>query len=685
MKEKMKPLEELQKSLFQEIKNRIKQTDETVPYQWLDYMYYSRVSWSFWNDDNVVKTEDEKQYKIYCRKKLGSEKEEVMLDLNELETELGTEFLELEVLDISPDQNILAYSIDIEGDEFYDLYFKDLTTGKLLKQRIDREDRMDTSFEFGSDSKSIIFAVCDDAHRAHKVYRTTIDVTAQVDSRSDCEKISLDEDCEMIYEECDEKFFVSVSKPNTDKYIFVESSSNITTEWYYIRSDELASGQLKLFANKKRKEGVEFYVDHQDGYFYIWHNDGNFVNFVLCKTPENNPDFDTAQCAIPYDEHFFTEDVICFANHIAIFGRRGGVPKLVIMDPHGVKPEREVVFPEPSYDLESSDNFNFNTNIIRIVYSSFVTPETTFDYNMDTNEFTTLKQEEVLGGYDKTQYKQEKIMIPSRDGIQIPVSLVYKKQEGGSIVMDGNNPCLLYGYGAYGYSIDAYFSHSLISLLDRGFVYASVAVRGGAECGRSHYLSGKLLNKRNSFNDFIDAAEHLIKTGWTKPDKLVCKGGSAGGLLIGSTIAMRPELFCAAVLEVPFVDVMNSMLDTSIPLTETEKDEWGNPELAHFFDYMISYSPYDNIDKEENVDKAFPSILVDHAFHDSRVQYWEGLKFVAKVRHFMTNKRKEASLVLCKTNMQQGHGGGTQRYEQYKETAFRYAFIINQVQPEEKK
>ncbi|KAF0979056.1 hypothetical protein FDP41_002126 [Naegleria fowleri] len=674
-KEKMKPLKNLQDTIFKEIKDRILQTDESVPYVWKDYLYYTR-------------TEDGKDYKIYCRKALeeGS-KEEILIDLNELSKELETDFLELGMYEISPDQKILAFSIDVDGDEFYDLYFKDLTNGKIYSFFISKDENLDTSFEFGNDSRTVVFAVCDEAHRPYRVYRKTLAMNSFVDKLEDCQTISVKEDCELIFEELDERFFVSVCKTLSEEFIFIDTCSNNTCEYHYIRTDDLPKDNLRLFANKKRKEGVEFYISHHTNHFYVWHNDDGYINFRLMRTPVENPDFNNLEEVLPYNPEFYTEDLVCFKDHLALFGRSEGVPKLIILDPHNVNSPKEVEFNEPFYELEPCENYTFDNSRIRIVYSSFITPTTTYEYDMQNHEFNILKQEVVLGDFDPNQYMQRKILVTARDGVKIPIGLVYKKRNNSDtgIELDGNNPLLLYGYGAYGCSLDAYFSHAIFSLLDRGFVYAIAGVRGGSENGRGHYQDGKLLKKKNSFYDFIDCAEYLIKEGWTNPNKLVIEGGSAGGLLIGGVLAFNPELFRAAILEDPFVDVINSLSDPSIPLSVTEYDEWGNPQNEKHFEYMLSYSPYDNMDKEENVEKSYPAILIDHALNDSRVQYWEGLKFVAKLRYFYSTPERTRyfptpSLILCKTNMKQGHGGASQRYEAYKEIAYRYSFVISQVQ-----
>ena len=608
-------------------------------------------------------------------------KEEILLDLNQIAHEFETEYLDLGFYDISPDQNIMAYSIDVDGDEYYEMYFKDLKSGKIIAEYISRDECLDTSFEFGTDSRTIIFVTCDEAHRPYKVYRKTLNVEEQVENIEDCKRISLENECEMVYCDMNEKFNVAAYKTLTDEFIFIESISNNTCEYRYLRVDDLPSSEFKLFANRERKEGIELYITHHKDHFYFWHNDEGFVNFKLFKTTVENPDLDNAPEFLPYNPDFYIESLVAFENHLAMFGRSEGVPKLVILDPNGEKQPKEVEFPEPSYDLGESENYIYESNLIRLTYSSFLTPETTYEYNMDTQEFKILKQEKVLGDFDKNNYVQKKLMVPSRDGkAKIPLHILYKKSSiNGDIELDGSHPLLLYGYGAYSICNDASFSYSIFSLLDRGVIYAVSSVRGGSELGRDWYLQGKLLNKKNTFYDFIDSAEYLIQQGWTNPGKLAIEGGSAGGLLIGSVLCMRPEIFRAAILEVPFVDLISSMMDPSMPLCCTEYDEWGNPTIKKFYDYMIQYSPYDNIDCEENVNKPFPSILVDHALNDSRVQYWEGLKFVARLRHFQKTHSKPG-LILCKTNMKQGHGGAAQRYEGYKELAFRFAFILSQIQ-----
>nr|CAG4715554.1 unnamed protein product [Naegleria fowleri] len=669
----LKHTEELQEKLFYEIKNRIKQTDNTVPYRMKDYVYYS-------------KTEDGKQFSIYCRKPIINENEhgneQVLLDLNELAEELKTNFVNLGIYKVSPSQDLLAYSIDTDGSEYYDLYVKNLNTGKLLRDRIDKSSKIARSFEFSTDSRTVVFTIYDDTHRPYKVFRTKLDIDTYVDERSQCKPIELD-NCELLYTDHDEKFFVSVRKTLSEQYVFIDSSSNITSECHYLQANDLETGTFKLFGDKPRKTGLEFSVTHQGDYFYIVHNEGDNVNFKVTRTPITNPCFDTAEDFVPYNEKFYCEALLAFNKHLALFGRSGGVPKLVILDPQRKVAPREVEFPEPSFDLSPSNNKEYDTFKVRISYSSFLTPPTVYDYDMENDKLIVLKQDEVLGGYDKTIYKQEKISAKSRDGVtEIPISIVYKKRsEQNPLVLDGDNPLLLYAYGSYGACIDAYFSYALFSLLDRGFVYALAAIRGGAENGRNWYLDGKLLKKKNTFNDFIDCAEYLINEKYTKPEKLAIYGGSAGGLLIGAVVNMRPELFKAAILQVPFVDVINTMCDATLPLTVTEYEEWGCPLEKEYFDYMKSYSPYDNIENDENIDKPYPSILIDQSFNDTRVNYWEGAKYVARLRHFFATKKKNqnTSVILCKTNMSQGHSGSAGRYDRYKETAFRYAFLIDQL------
>ncbi|KAL9642909.1 hypothetical protein ABK040_010604 [Willaertia magna] len=729
--EKTKHLESLQNQLFEEIKNRIKQTDETVPYRINNYYYYS-------------KTEEGKQLRIYCRKKIKNnleniiitnidndiyleKEEEILLDLNKLQEELKVDFLTLGIFKICPKtENLLVYSIDTNGSEFYDVYFYNLKESKFLNLKINKDQHVGCNFEFLNEN--IYFTQYDTTHRPYRIYKYKIpNLNDLVINRNDCNELIIkdNEFVKLIYEDLDERFFVSIYKSLSQEYLFIDSSSKITSELYFLKIKDLNNNLDHFKLIKKREQGLEYYVCQKDEYFYIWHNLNEFINFKLIKVPiidiiNNNENIFLKKEYeyIPYTDNFYIENVIAFKNHLTIFGRSEGVPQLIIIpSPSSSLPNKEenelnkelnnryqVTFPEPSYELYPIHNREFNSNKIRFIYSSFITPETTFDYDMNKKEFIKLKQDEVLGNYNQLNYKMKKIFAKSRDGhTDIPISLVYKinnltnidnlTNKDNDLDLNGNHPLLLYGYGSYGATIDAYFSHSIISLLDRGFIYAIASIRGGAENGRKWYNDGKLLQKKNTFYDFIDSAKYLIKEKYTNKNKLAIYGGSAGGLLIGACLNFNPNLFKSAILQVPFVDCVNTMLDANLPLTVTEYEEWGNPNEKHVYDYMMSYSPYDmidniHLDNSTNMDsttnlekKTFPSILIDQSLNDTRVGFWEGTKYCAKLRyHLLKNKLLDKEpFILCKTNMGAGHGGKSGRYERYKEIAFRYAFLIDQL------
>jgi oligopeptidase B len=629
----MKPTVEFQAALYKEMLGRIRQTDRAVPYRLGDYYYYSR-------------TEEGKQYPIYGRRKGSIEaKEEITLDLNEMAK--GLKYFAIGVYSVSDDGNLLAYSTDTTGYRQYTLHVKDLRTGQVLPDTLERV----TAAAWSTDNKTILF-VTEDAttKRNDKVWRYTLGDAPDKKSPGD-----------LVYEEKDELYDVGLYRTRDRKYAVIQSESKDTTEARYIPSDRpTAQPHLVL----PREKDHEYYVDHRDGLLYIRTNKGA-KNFRLVTAPVSDAQPKNWKEIIAPGKAVKIEDFDLFANHMVVTEREDGLLKLKVTDFRSGKTQN-VDFPEPVYTAGGSTNPEYNTKTFRFNYQSLITPSSVFDYDMDSGKRTLLKQTEVLGGYDPSRYTSERIYATAQDGTKIPMSVVYRK----GLKLDGKNPALLYGYGSYGISIDPTFSSSRLSLLDRGVVYAIAHIRGGGELGEEWYDAGKMMSKRNTFTDFIASAEHLIKQNYTASDRLVIQGGSAGGLLMGAVTNMRPDLFKAVVAQVPFVDVINTMLDASLPLTTSEYLEWGNPNVKADYDYIRSYSPYDNIGA-----KNYPAMLIKVSLNDSQVPYWEGAKFAARLRSIKT----DSNPLLLKTNMGAGHGGSSGRYDALHELAFDYAFMLSQL------
>jgi oligopeptidase B len=626
--EYMKPTVPFQDSLYKEMLGRIKQQDMGVPYRLGDYFYYTR-------------TEEGKQYPIYCRKKGSMDaQEQVTLDLNEMAK--GLKYFAVGNYTVSDNGNILAYSTDSTGYRQYTLHFKDLTSGEVLPDQIERV----TSAVWAADNKTV-FAVTEDqvTKRSDKFWRHTLGNSTN----------------DLVFEEKDELYDIGVSRTRDRKYAFLQSESKTTTEVRYIPSDAPAAEPKVIVP---RENDHEYYVDHRDGLFYIRTNK-NAKNFRLVTAPVSDPQVRNWKEVIAGRKGVKLDDIDLFAKHMVVTEREDGLRKLKIMSFETGKTEN-VSFPEPVYTVSGSANPEYNTGTFRFNYQSMVTPSSVFDYDMNTGKRMLMKQTEVLGGFDSSRYTSERIYATASDGARIPMSIVYKK----GLKLDGRNPALLYGYGSYGISMDPTFSSARISLLDRGVVYAIAHIRGGGEMGEEWYDAGKMMTKRTTFTDFISAAEHLIKAKYTAGDRLVIQGGSAGGLLMGAVTNMRPDLFKAVVAQVPFVDVVNTMLDASLPLTTSEYLEWGNPNKKPEYDYIRTYSPYDNI-----AAKKYPAMLIKVSVNDSQVPYWEGAKFAAKLRATKTDNNP----LLLKTNMGAGHGGASGRYDALHESAFDYAFILTQM------
>ena len=619
----MKPSEGLQKKLYKEMLARIKETDTEVPYREGAYYYYSR-------------TEKGKQYRIFCRRQGSPEAAEaVILDVNRLAQ--GHKFYSVGAVEISPDGNLLAYSSDTSGFREYTMHLKDLRNGRVLSDRIEKV----RSVAWASDNRTLFYVREDGTKRAYRLYRHL------VGSKDD----------QLIYEEADARFSLSVARSRSRAYLFLTCHSATTSEVRYLRADAPAF-PWKLVAARQPEH--EYYVDHGQALFYVVTNDKG-RNFRLVTAPAEDPSPGNWKEKIPQRAEVMLEGVDVFARHLVAHERAGGFPKLRVIRLSDSE-SHVIAMPEPVYSVGGGANFVFHTDVFRFHYDSYITPDTEYDYHLDRRERKMLKQREVRG-YEPAKYRSELHYSVAPDGTRVPISLVYRIDRRA----DTAQPLLLYGYGAYGYPLDVDFSSARLSLLDRGVIYGVAHVRGGGEMGKRWHDEGRMLKKMNTFTDFISCAEHLIGEHYTDPGKLVIQGGSAGGLLMGAVTNMRPELFRAVVADVPFVDVINTMLDDRLPLTTGEYEEWGNPKDKDYYDYMKSYSPYDNLSA-----KDYPAMLVETSLNDSQVMYWEPAKYVARLRRLKT----DGNPLLLRVNMDAGHGGASGRYEFLKEIAFTYAFVL---------
>jgi oligopeptidase B len=619
----------LQTQLYEEMLGRIQETDLSVPYKDGDYYYYSR-------------TEAGKAYPIHCRKRGSLDgDEEVLLDENILAE--GHEFFELGAFDVSPDHQLLAYSVDTNGSELFTLYFLNLSTRELYPESIPETYY---SLAWGNDCRTVFYTQVDGAHRPFKLFRHQLNSAIETDV--------------LVYHETDDFYYLNIDKTRSEAYLLMNLSSKITSEIHYLDANN-PTGEFQII--RPRTTGVEYDVEHHSDVFYIITNDGA-MNFKLMSAPVVSPGVENWQTVIPHREDTMLSDVSAFVDHLVIYERTAGLPQIRIRQLASGQ-EHYVTFPEPTYEVGEGANPDFNTKTLRFGYTSLVTPSSVFDYDLETQERELKKETPVLGGYDRTQYISERLQAIAPDGTKVPLSLLYKK----GITPNGENPLLMIGYGSYGYNYPDNFSSVRLSLLDRGVVLAIAHIRGGAELGRKWYEDGKFLYKKNTFTDFIACAEHLIAQGWTSADHLAISGGSAGGLLMGAVVNMRPDLFKAVVAQVPFVDVVSTILDTSLPLSAMEWEEWGNPNDPVYYDYMKSYSPYDNVEA-----KDYPAMLITAGLNDPRVSYWEPAKWTAKLRDLKTDH----NVLLLKTNMDAGHAGASGRYEQLKEIAFEYAFLLGQ-------
>lgn len=621
--------EALQKKLYDEIVGRIKQTDESVPYRDNGYWYYSRF-------------EEGQEYPIYCRKKGTMDAaEEVLLNVNEMAK--GHDYYQVGGLRVSEDNNLLAYSVDTVSRRRYTVYVKDLATGQLIDEPIVNTTGGVT---WANDNKTFFYSRMDSVTLLPKwIVKHKLGNSPSNDV--------------VVYEEKDDTFYSYIYKTKSKKFLVIGGQSTLTND-FQILDANTPDGKWKNFTPRER--GLEYSFDHYQDKFYIVTN-WDALNFKLMETPDTKTEKSNWKEKIAHRNDVLLEDIDIFKNYLVVSERSKASTNLRIIN-QKTNEEHYLDFGEPAYTLYSSTNLEFDTDLLRYGYTSLTTPNSTYDYNMKTRERKLLKQQEVVGGYNPADYQTERLWATADDGTQIPMSIVYKK----GIKKEGTNPTLLYGYGSYGASMDPTFSSTRLSLLNRGFVYAIAHIRGGQEMGRQWYEDGKMFKKKNTFTDFIDCAEYLIEENYTAPEHLFATGGSAGGLLMGAVVNMRPELFKGVIAEVPFVDVVTTMLDESIPLTTGEFDEWGNPKNPESYMYMLEYSPYDQV-KPQN----YPNLLVTTGFHDSQVQYWEPAKWVAKLRELKTDN----NTLLLRTNMETGHGGTTGRFKVYEETAQEYAFILD--------
>ncbi|QQS47558.1 MAG: S9 family peptidase [Acidobacteriota bacterium] len=619
---------DFQESLYKEMLARIKETDENVPYKDGGYYYYTR-------------TVQGQQYPIYCRRKGSLEAgEEITLDMNEMSK--GRKYFSVGLYDVADDENQLAFSTDTTGFRQYSLYFKDLSTGRISDKVADRV----TSFAWADDNKTIFYTQEDPTtKRPSKLFRHRLG-----ESNHD-----------LIYEEKDELYALYTTRTRSKSYILAVSTSSTTSEVRYLPSAR-PSNSLKLFL--PRKKDHEYYVDHIGEDFYIRTNDKG-KNFRLVKAPVADPSASKWKELVPHRKDVMLEGIDCFASHYVLEERKNGIPQLGITDLKSGA-THYIEQPEPVYVAFPMQNAEFTTSNLRFSYESLITPKSVYDYDVATRRRTLKKQQPVLGGYQPELYKSERLEATASDGTKIPVSIVYRKE----LKQDGSRPLLLEAYGSYGIPYDVDFDSTRLSLLDRGVIYAVAHIRGGGDLGKEWHDQGKMMVKKNTFTDFIASAEHLIREKYTSSDRIVITGGSAGGLLMGAVTNMRPDLFKAVVSYVPFVDVINTMLDETLPLTVGEFLEWGNPREKAAFDYMYSYSPYDNIER-----KNYPTILVRTSVNDSQVMYWEPAKYVAKLRAMKTDRNP----LLFKVKIDPGgHGGSSGRYDRLKDQAFDYVFILEQ-------
>ncbi|MFA8449194.1 MAG: S9 family peptidase [Bacteroidales bacterium] len=626
--EQMKPVEQFREDLFKELVARIKQNDMSVPSRLRNYYYYNRF-------------EKGQEYPVFCRKKGNLDAdEEIILDCNELAK--GHSFFQIGGVSVSHDNMRLAFSVDNIGRRKYNIKIKDLATGEISDQEIEN-----TSGEvsWANDNKSIFFVRKDEETlRPYQVYRCCFDNQFHDET--------------LVYEDLDETFYVSVGKSKSEQFIVIHSESTVSSEVWVLDAYD-PTGEFKVIT--PREKDLEYTVAHFEDKFYIKTN-LDAKNFCIMETSIHNPSKENWKILIPHRDDVLLETYSVFNDYLVLDERIKGLHCLRILSWDKTL-DYYISMPEETYTAYMGLNADFDSTKLRYGYTSMTTPTSIIEFDMKTKKKKLLKQYEVEGKYNSDDYSAERLFAKAKDGAEIPISIVYKK----GLKKDGSHPCLIYGYGSYGSSLDPFFSPSRLSLLDRGFSFAIAHIRGGEEMGRRWYEEGKLLKKKNTFTDFISCSEFLIKEGFTSSQHLYASGGSAGGLLMGAVLNMAPQLYNGVAASVPFVDVVTTMLDETIPLTTGEYDEWGNPNVKEYYDYMLSYSPYDNVDK-----KDYPSILVTTGLHDSQVQYWEPAKWVARLRDRKTDK----NLLLMHCDMEVGHGGASGRFKQFKDTALEFAFYF---------
>ena len=622
---------EFQTALFEEMKARIKEDDQSVPYFYNGYFYITRF-------------EKGKDYPIYARKKENlNSPEEILFDCNEMAK--GHAYFQMTGLSVSDDNQWIAFGIDTVSRRQYTIQIKNLVSNEILPTKLENTTGGST---WASDNQTLFYSRKDDVTlRSDKIYKHKLASNPADDT--------------LVYHEKDETFDVSVFKSKSRKYILIQSDSTMTTEYRLLLASK-PDGKFKVF--QKRTRGLEYSVSHFEDHFYIITNKDEATNFKLMKTPEDKTSKDNWIDEIPHREDVLLEDIDIFRDYLVVSERSEGLNKIRIIHWKTNK-EYYLPFNSETYSAYTTTNLDFDTEILRYSFQSLATPSSLVDFNMKTKEKTILKEQEVLGGtFDKNNYKEERIWATAIDGTKVPISMIYKK----GIEKNGKNPLLLYAYGSYGVTMDCYFSTVRLSLLDRGFIYAIAHVRGGEDLGRQWYEDGKLLKKKNTFTDFIDCSKFVIAQKYTSTEHLYAEGGSAGGLLMGAILNMAPNLYNGVIAQVPFVDVVTTMLDDSIPLTTGEYDEWGNPNVKKYYNYMLSYSPYYNV-----VAQDYPNIYIATGLHDSQVQYWEPAKWIAKLRMLKTNDKQ----LYLDTNMEAGHGGASGRFESLKEIAKEFSFLLD--------
>ncbi len=620
-----------QKELFEEMKARIKEDDQSVPYLYNGYYYITRFELG-------------SDYPIYSRKKGSlSANEEIMFNCNELAK--GHKYFQLGGLSISSDNQFVAFALDTVGRRIYTVQIKNLITGEIFADTIENTSGDST---WANDNQTLFYTRQDEKTlRSDKVFKHKLNTDATNDI--------------LVYFEKDDTYSVEVTKEKSKKYIVISSSSTMTTEFRTLLADN-PEGEFTIF--QKRVRGLEYDIAHFGEYFYVLTNKDEATNFKLMKTPELATAKENWVDIIAHREDVLIEDIDIFRDFLVVTERFNGLNTIRIM-PWSGEGEYYLPFESETYTAYTSTNVDFDTDILRYGYQSMATPSSIIDFNMKTKAKEIMKEQQVLGGtFDKNNYTEERVWATATDGTKVPISMVYRKE----LKKDGTNPLLQYAYGSYGYSMDATFSSTRLSLLDRGFIFAIAHIRGGEDLGRQWYEDGKLLKKKNTFTDFIDCSKFLIAEKYTSPMHLYAEGGSAGGLLMGAIANRAPELYNGIIAQVPFVDVMTTMLDDTIPLTTGEYDEWGNPNVKKYYNYMKSYSPYDNVKAQE-----YPTMYISTGLHDSQVQYWEPAKWVAKLRALKT----DSNVIYLDTNMDAGHGGASGRFEALKELAKEFTFLLD--------